>query len=360
MPQDLRAARQARHAKLRGSFRAALDRVRPGEEFNALALSGGGQWGAFGAGFLKGWTAREIPPKRPRAFDVVTGTSTGALIATFAFLGSSQDAAIGAAYLGIRDDSDVFTKRFKISLLWSDSVTTRNQFRSLLRSVVSKDVVSAVAAEHTNTGRRLLVGATELLSGEFHAFDLTEIAATGDPDAAWSNYIDALMASTAIPVQFSPVSLPDPAAEGAQVLYVDGGIRRNIFVDLLTSALEEGGAPRPPATLYCLVNGARDVGPGGISGFPKLLKIAERSTDILLNESTEGNLFRAYLQAQRARVTFRVAAVPQSAVAECTAQGSPQDRMFDHQVMQCLYDAGVKLAQHDPGAWQDDPLVGSP
>ena len=64
------------------SLRAALS---PDKPVQVLALSGGGQWGAFGAGFLKGWTRHG---DRPAAFQVVTGTSTGSLQATFAFLGA--------------------------------------------------------------------------------------------------------------------------------------------------------------------------------------------------------------------------------------------------------------------------------
>jgi predicted acylesterase/phospholipase RssA len=64
-----------------------------------LALSGGGQWGAFGAGFLKGWTQAG---DRPAEFQVVTGTSTGSLQATFAFLGRDYDDRLGRAYLDIR------------------------------------------------------------------------------------------------------------------------------------------------------------------------------------------------------------------------------------------------------------------
>ena len=56
-----------------------------------LIISGGGDWGAFGAGFLKGW--QKVPAQHPLAkpeFDAVTGVSTGTLIAPFAFLGDQQ------------------------------------------------------------------------------------------------------------------------------------------------------------------------------------------------------------------------------------------------------------------------------
>jgi Patatin-like phospholipase len=60
-----------------------LERKR-GHALNILSLSGGGQNGAFGAGFLVGW--RESG-RRPQ-FDIVGGVSTGALLATHALLGT--------------------------------------------------------------------------------------------------------------------------------------------------------------------------------------------------------------------------------------------------------------------------------
>jgi len=55
---------------------------------NLLAISGGAEDGAFGAGLLVGWS--DGPATRP-SFDLVTGGSSGALIAPFAFLGREHD-----------------------------------------------------------------------------------------------------------------------------------------------------------------------------------------------------------------------------------------------------------------------------
>lgn len=59
-----------------------------------LALSGGGADGAYGAGVLNGWTAAGTRPQ----FSVISGVSTGALIAPFAFLGSGYDPALREVY----------------------------------------------------------------------------------------------------------------------------------------------------------------------------------------------------------------------------------------------------------------------
>ena len=72
---------------------------------NILALSGGGANGAFGAGLLSGWTAAGTRP----LFKLVTGISTGALIAPFAFLGSDYDATLRDFYTTI-STKDIYTR----------------------------------------------------------------------------------------------------------------------------------------------------------------------------------------------------------------------------------------------------------
>ncbi|MBV8699995.1 MAG: patatin-like phospholipase family protein, partial [Bradyrhizobium sp.] len=56
-------------------------------QLNMLAISGGAEDGAFGAGVLSGWGDAGNRP----SFDLVTGVSSGALIAPFVFLGRERD-----------------------------------------------------------------------------------------------------------------------------------------------------------------------------------------------------------------------------------------------------------------------------
>ena len=59
-----------------------------------LAISGGGSNGAFGAGFLCGWTESGTRPD----FKVVTAVSTGSLQAPLAFLGPDYDHILRAIF----------------------------------------------------------------------------------------------------------------------------------------------------------------------------------------------------------------------------------------------------------------------
>lgn len=330
---------------MRETLRRSLSK--PGR-LQVLALSGGGQWGAFGAGFLKGWTRRG---DRPAEFQVVTGTSTGALQATFAFLGRDFDEAVGREYLDIRGDSDVMKKRFLLTAaLFSDALATTGPLRRRLEATITDGLLSRVATEGSK-GRKLFVGAVDLDSGVFRAFDLTEIAARGP--AARKEYIDALMASTAIPVAFPPVEI-----EGRT--YVDGGVRRNVFLELVVDELAQlrkveitRGLVEPQATVYCLVNGTLNVGAAAVKRHT--IDIGRRSVDVLLDESTDGNLLRVFLLAQRAQLRFLMTRIPPDV---CQAVGSGENQ-FDPQLMKCLYDEGEKWAQRDEAWSAEPPLEGA-
>lgn len=84
---------------------------------NFLAISGGGDAGAFGAGLLVGWTAHGTRPE----FKVVTGVSTGALIAPFAYLGPRYDDTLRQVYTSI-GPKDVYAARSMLAALTSDGL----------------------------------------------------------------------------------------------------------------------------------------------------------------------------------------------------------------------------------------------
>src|SRR5271165_3565043 len=80
----------------------------PTPQLQLLSVSGGGENGAFGAGLLCGWSAQGSRP----VFELVTGVSTGALIAPFAFLGSRYDAQLRTVYTGLSPDELLESRYF--------------------------------------------------------------------------------------------------------------------------------------------------------------------------------------------------------------------------------------------------------
>jgi hypothetical protein len=142
--------------------------------------------------------------------------------------------------------------------------------------------------------------------------------------------------------------------------YVDGGARRNIFLDAVTAEIRrlrrDATAPPLDATVYCLINGTLNVGHRAVGD--NLLQIALRASDVLLDESTDGNLLRIYLQAQRENLRFLMTLIPPSA---CDVVGSPENR-FDPDLMRCLYDEGLRIARESSKPWRTEPplAVGEP
>ncbi|MGH7248900.1 MAG: patatin-like phospholipase family protein, partial [Pseudomonadota bacterium] len=116
-----------------------------------LILSSGGEDGAFGAGLLSGLSASG---KRPD-YSVVTGLSTGALMAPFAFAGPRYDEALRDAYTKITA-ADVF-----------EAGETPESFVDdwPLKDVIAKEITPAllkdIAAQY-RSGRRLFVVTTDL------------------------------------------------------------------------------------------------------------------------------------------------------------------------------------------------------
>ena len=145
---------------------------------NVLALSGGGMYGAYTAGVLKGMTASG---KRP-TFDVVTGISTGSLIAPFAFLGPEYDDFLEERYTSVRS-GDIYRMRGLLAIPWSDSIYDSRPLRQMIAREIDEPLLAKIAAQHAR-GRRLYVGTTSLDSQRLVVWDMGAIAASGRPLAA--------------------------------------------------------------------------------------------------------------------------------------------------------------------------------
>jgi hypothetical protein len=191
---------------------------------NYLAISGGGLNGAFGAGLLLGWTANGDRPE----FSLVTGISTGAFTAPFAFLGSDYDAKLKEIYTTV-STKDIIRKRPLLEFLTGDSAASTKPLRKLMAKYVDREMMEAVATEHRK-GRRLLVGTTNLDAGRPVIWNIGAIAASGDPKALELIH-DVLLASAAIPLVFPPLFV-EVESDGSRYdeIHVDGGASSQVFL----------------------------------------------------------------------------------------------------------------------------------
>ncbi len=255
-----------------------------GDTQHILALSGGGAWGAFGAGFLNGWSAHSrsgtAEPKRVQQFDVVTGISTGALLATYAFLGQSYDKGLIDQYHD-KTDADIFKRRFFLTIPFSNSLNTTAPLRKAVLSMISDSVIREVAAQHHNN-RRLIVGAVDLDSGDFTPFDLTLLATRFDshPQQTRDCFIAALIASASTPLMFEPVFINNS-------MYTDGGVRQTVFVSKLVNRESVSGT-RYDISVIMNTNmeidpklaPGKELGNGIIPIAGRLIPIATNQTDL--------------------------------------------------------------------------------
>lgn len=191
---------------------------------NYLVVSSGGVDGAFGAGLLVGWTAAGTRPE----FQIVTGVSTGATIATLAFLGPEYDDSLRQVYSSYSTADFAERRGFKQALT-GDAAMDTARFRRLIDQYLGDEEVARIAAE-ARKGRKLLIGTTHLDAARPVVWDITRIAASGAPNAR-RLIGDLILASSTLPGIFPPVRI-DVEANGAHYdeLHVDGGVTSMLFL----------------------------------------------------------------------------------------------------------------------------------
>ena len=271
-------------------------------DFTVLALSGGGANGAYGAGVLAGWTRAG---KRPR-FDVVTGVSTGALTAPFAFLGADWDARMEAAFTG--GDIDGLVSFGALAPLRGPSLFSAAPIRRLVEAYVDGAMLQAIAVQHA-TGRRLLVATTNLDSQDTTVWDMGAIATRGDADAV-KLFQDILVASSSIPGVFPPVMIGGGGSGGRfSEMHADGGVMTPFFTvpeSMLLWTDPGGGVHR--GALYILING--QVGPSFGVTRGSLFGIMARSWDAMSKASTRTYLAATVGFADRNGLTVLISEIP--------------------------------------------------
>lgn len=353
---DVNSTANTDHAHERNLLAASLSRLKSeqagasnptGRKYNVLALSGGGSYGAFSAGLLNGWTASGQRPQ----FDIVSGVSTGALIATYAFLGPRYDAALREFYT-TTTTADIYHKRFKPAVLWSDSFVSSEPLERMIEASVSPQLLSEVAMAHAE-GRRLFIGTTNVDTGRLVIWDMGAIASSGKPESLML-YRKVILASASPPGLFPPVHI-DISVNGQTYseLHVDGGTTAQVFfrssmVQIDASEFSEGHRPLVGSCIYIIVAGKDFPDPKCVAD--RAVKIAGNSLSALTYAQTRNDLIRIYTLTLLSGMDFRVATIPKDWPIH-------EDSMvFEPATMCSLYNRGYQwaLAGH---AWADVPPV---
>jgi hypothetical protein len=319
-----------------------------------LIISGGGDWGAFGAGFLKGWgTVPPGPMARPQ-FDGVTGVSTGALIAPFAFLG--DDASYERVVNLYRNPKADWVKAKGLMALirgeaaYAEIPGLERELRGALDVVTVGRIADAGA-----DGRMMAVSATNIDTEEVHVWDMVEEARRAVETSNPGRVRRILLASAAVPGAFPPRDI-----DGA--LYVDGGVTGNIlygvppnrranytFFDRWRDHYPD--APVPKVRYWVIFNNELRWAPEVVQ--PKWSKLLKKSLTAATRAATVNSMRQLYLQAELARLKYkadvevRVVAVPDGWVP-------PVPEAFAKKTMNALADLGERMGA-DPASWRVSP-----
>lgn len=313
-----------------------------------LALSGGGDDGAFGAGVLCGWTAHGDRPQ----FKLVTGISTGALIAPFAFLGSTYDDTLRLLYTGITS-RDIFRLKSLVTVLWRDAVADTAPLARKLDQYVDAAMLAAVAAEH-HKGRRLIIGTTQLDAQRLVLWDMGAIAASGHP-AAVKLFRKIMLASASIPAAFPPQYFKVEVEDNwYEEMHVDGGTTAQVvlYETALKPFTEIYGADAAlrERSRYLYIIRNSQIQPEWENVRPRLAPIGSRAIATLIKTQGIGDLYRLYLFAQRDKMAYNLAAIPTD-----LAPTRPREP-FNQAYMNALFNLGYEMAakgypwlKHPPG-----------
>ena len=303
-----------------------------------LAVSGGGDNGAFGAGIMNGWTAVGTRP----TFKMVTGVSTGALIAPFAFLGSDYDAQLRDVYTSMTPDK-VFRQRGLTAALFDDAMADTGPLAEIIAKYADQRMLEAIAAEY-NKGRLLMIGTTDLDAQRPVIWNIGAIAASGHPGAL-DLFRKILRASAAIPGLFQPV-LIDVELDGKkyQELHVDGGAIAQLFlyppsIDMSVSNIKR------ERRAYIIRNARLD--PDYAMAERRTITIAGRAIVAMLAASGVNDVLRTYFVSQRDKVDYNLAYIGRDFEA-------PKKGEFDQAYMNALYEYGVRQIV-EGRAWHKTP-----
>jgi predicted acylesterase/phospholipase RssA len=333
---------------------ANLGPLLTGQPISMLALSGGGEHGAYGAGLLCGWSESGHRP----TFDIVTGVSTGALMSPFAFLGSKYDDRLKALYTQMTFHS-VFSGNPFLGLFGQGLYSTA-PLQRVVASQIDQKLLDDIATAYRN-GRRLFVITTNLDAQRPVLWNMGALAASGSPQAL-ELFRKVLVASASVAGAFDPVYI-DAEANGHHFkeMHVDGGTAYPLFavpVRLLAAtgqvagddSGQDGGnsgqgSGHSGGQIYVIINNNLD--PNFAVTKPKTFNIAARAFNTLVKASFYDTVLNSYIYAKDEGYTFNLAYIPNS--FEVKSVG-----LVDQKYMLALFDLGHAQGVHGD-AWEHTP-----
>lgn len=293
------------------------------DTLDILAISGGGSSGAYGAGVINGWTKSG---KRPN-FDIVTGVSTGALIAVLTFAGPEYNGKLRELYTE-QSNQTIYRKKGLIAGLFSDSFYDYTPFKHQIQRVLDNKLLDKIAVEHRK-GRRLYIATTNIDAGKLVVWDLGKLAASNRHNKLLRSQ-KIIRASAAVPGFFKPVYIKPRNGVEIRQAHVDGSVKapiliRNFMFD----------RPAKKKNLYVLLNSQMKLANAAKAVEPDLASISSKTISELLRGLLYKTVYQGYVTARNARSSFRMTYIPDE------AKPIEFGLNFDSEKMRALYRLGV-------------------
>jgi hypothetical protein len=309
-----------------------------------LTISGGSDDGAFGAGLICGWSDAGTMP----TFKLVTGVSTGAMIAPFAFLGRSYMDGLRAVFTTI-GPGNVLKKLGIQNAVFGEALADTAPLYGLITHYVNEQTLADVASEY-NRGRLLLIGTASLDAQRPVIWNIGAIAASGRPGAL-ELIRKVILASASIPGAFPPVMI-DVEAEGQyyQEMNVDGGVVAQSFlypadlglrVDLASTELAR------ERHAYIVRNSRLD--PEWASVNRRFLTISGRAIATMIHYIGYNDILRIYATAKRDGVDYNLAYI------EADFPRVKHEK-FDPEYMKALFDSAYAKSRYG-FPWRKAPPI---
>jgi predicted patatin/cPLA2 family phospholipase len=326
-PEKLKDVLVEKTQQSKARFESKKKKSRDGKlRLSFISISGGGANGAFGAGLLNGWTQKGDRPE----FEGVTGISTGALSAPYAFLGSAYDARLKEVYTTIMTKNILIAKGIA-GILGGTAAADSSPLYQLISKHVTAGLLVKIAAEHQK-GRRLWIGTTNLEAGRPVIWDMGAIASSGNPNAL-NLFRKIMLASASIPGAFPPVTI-NVNVQGVnyQEIHVDGGTTNQAFIypgQLSVKNSRRGAVVKAERRIYIIRNGK--VRPEWKKVKGQTLSIAERAVDTLLTSQGDSDMYKIFAITKRDGFDFNLTYIPLDF-------DFPSNELFDKTYMNALFD----------------------
>lgn len=312
-----------------------------------LAISGGGYDGAFGAGILCGWTKAGTRPE----FEIVTGVSTGALIAPFAFAGPEYDDELKEVYTTLKSENIFMGDLWTVldGITGGLALTDNTPLSKKIEETITPELFAKIAEENRK-GRKLLIGTTNLEAQRGVIWDIGSLANSQNNEKGLKLFHKILLASSAIPGAFKPVFI-DVVANGQkfQEIHVDGGVTAQVFLYSIETtradrdAFFKSGIER---NLYIIRNSKIEPEYESIEALG-LVSISERSVATLIKNQGVGDLYRLYVGAERDGMNYHLTYLPNDFKEQ-------SQEIFDPAYMSKLFEVGYQMGQK-PESWAKAP-----